>query len=55
MPDLLADLGLPEAEVYAAVADLHELGLIAGTGKAWDRRYAVRIDGLTARGWQELP
>lgn len=30
LPDLLADLGLPDAEVYQSVGDLHELGLING-------------------------
>jgi hypothetical protein len=31
LPDLLADLEMPEQEVWQALADLHELGLIKGT------------------------
>jgi hypothetical protein len=54
LPDLLADLELPNGEVYQAVADLHELGLIVGvTGEEFD--YPVLVSGLTARGRQELP
>jgi len=54
LPDLLADLKLAEAEVYTALGDLHELGLIRGK-KAWGRQYPVHIRGLTATGRQELP
>ena len=54
LPDLLADLELPNGEVYQAVADLHELGLIVGvTVEEFD--YPVLVSGLTARGRQELP
>lgn len=54
LPDLLANLGLPGAEVYTAVADLYELGLINGV-MAGGAPYPVRIDGLTTMGRQELP
>jgi hypothetical protein len=54
LPDLLKDLQRPDAEVYQAVADLHELGLINGFEVA-ERHYPVRIQGLTATGRQELP
>lgn len=54
LPDLLADLELPDAEVYQAIADLHELGLISGVPVA-EVAYPVVVLGLTARGRQELP
>lgn len=54
MPDLLGDLGLPDAELLTAVADLHELGLIVGVLIA-ERSYPILVTGLTARGRQELP
>ena len=54
LPDLLADLGRPDDEVYQAVADLHDLGLIDGT-LVDQRSYPVLVTGLTARGHQELP
>lgn len=54
MPDLLADLELPDAELYTALSDLHELGLIKAE-RAWQRDYPVLIFGLTAQGRQELP
>ena len=54
LPDLLSDLELPDDEVYQAVADLMELGLIFGTPVA-ELPYPVLVTGLTARGRQELP
>lgn len=54
LPDLLLDLRLPEDEVYGAVSDLYELGRIRGVSVA-ERPYPVRVDGLTAKGRQELP
>lgn len=53
LPDLLADLRLPDDEVYIAVSDLYELGLIRGVSVA-ERPYPVRVDGLTAKGRQRL-
>jgi RIO-like serine/threonine protein kinase len=54
MPDLLADLGMPDAEVYTALSDLHELGLIKGVMAA-ESDYPIIVMGLSARGRQELP
>lgn len=54
LPNLLADLDIPDDEVYTAVADLHELGLINGV-KSFGPAHPIRVDGLTARGRQELP
>lgn len=54
IPDLLADLELPDLELYLAVADLHELGLISGLTIA-ERPYPIAVMGLTALGRQELP
>lgn len=54
LPDLLQDLKLAGTEVYTAMGDLQELGLIRGTEVA-ELNYPVRVDGLTARGRQELP
>lgn len=54
LPDLLADLQRPDAEVYRAVADLYELGLIKGVEMA-ERDYPIIVLGLTAKGRQELP
>jgi hypothetical protein len=54
LPDLLADLGLTDDEVYMAVADLHELGLIEGSTAA-EAAYPVLVTRSTARGRQELP
>ncbi len=54
LPDLLHDLQRPDQEVYQAVADLYELGLITGVPVA-ERGYPVVVMGLTAQGRQELP
>lgn len=54
LPDLLADLLLPDQEIYQALADLHELGLIKGT-TAWGAKHPIIVLGLTAHGRQELP
>lgn len=54
LPELLADLGMPDGEVYQAVADLQELGLLRGTTVA-EIDYPVIVSGLTARGRAELP
>jgi hypothetical protein len=54
LPERLRDLNRPDLEVYQAISDLYELGLITGT-PVHQRDYPVRIQGLTARGRQELP
>ncbi len=54
LPDLLADLQLPDDQVYEAVGDLHELELIFGADSA-EHAYPVRVMGLTAKGRQQLP
>lgn len=54
LPGLLVDLELPDAEIYQAVGDLHELGLIEGATAA-EIRYPVLVTRVTARGRQELP
>jgi hypothetical protein len=54
LPDRLRDLNRPDAEVYQAIADLHELGIIEGVEVA-QRPYPVRIQRVTARGRQYLP
>jgi hypothetical protein len=54
LPDLLRDLGLPDAELLTALADLHELGLIEGIAVA-ECRHPIRVTRVTARGRQELP
>lgn len=54
LPDLLADLERPDDEIYTALADLYELGLIEGADVA-EFRYPILVTGLTANGRQELP
>jgi len=49
LPDLLADLEMPEQEVRQALADLHELGLIKGT-PAFAARHPIIVTGLRATG-----
>ncbi len=53
-PDRLRDLGCPDTQIYKAVADLHQLGLIDGVTVA-QRNYPSRIQGLTAYGRQAIP
>ena len=53
LPDLLADLEMPDAQVYQAVATLYELELITGAVVA-EFSYPVRVMALTAKGRQEL-
>ncbi len=54
LPDMLADNGLPDAEIFTAVSDLHQLGLIQAVTVA-ELNYPVLVTGLTAKGRQELP
>lgn len=54
LPGLLNDLGLPDEEIYQAVGDLHELGLIEGSTAA-EINFPVLVTRVTARGRQELP
>jgi hypothetical protein len=54
LPDLLAELQIPDAELYQAVGHLHELGLIEGVVVA-EFYYPVVVLGLTLAGHGELP
>ncbi len=54
LPDLLLDLGLPTEELLTALTDLQELGLIIGVAVP-EIRHPFLVDGLTAKGRQELP
>jgi hypothetical protein len=53
LPDLLAELQMPDEQVYQAVGDLYDLELITGVVVA-EFAYPVRVLGLTAKGRQEL-
>lgn len=53
LPDLLADLQMPDDQVCQAVGDMYELELITRVGAA-EFAYPVSVMGLTAKGRQEL-
>jgi RIO-like serine/threonine protein kinase len=53
LPNLRADLQMPDDQVYQAVGDLFELDLIEGADSS-EHTYPVRVIGLTAKGRQEL-
>jgi DNA-binding MarR family transcriptional regulator len=54
LQDILKDLEIPDDEVYQAIGDLKEQGLIEGQG-SYGVRYPTIVLRVTARGRQELP
>jgi hypothetical protein len=53
MPDLLADLGVPEQEVWQVLGELQELGMIELVTAAGGK-HPIVVLGVTRRGRRAL-